>query len=128
MTQQHRNGDISPDRVDLRDTFAAAALKGLLASNPYDHAMTYVEYANESYRMADAMLRERNGAVEARETVCQHVRGTVTQHCSLNFTLTDEEREAVESAAMSLDGTHSLDYMRRARQAATLRSLLERLK
>jgi hypothetical protein len=42
-----------------RDTFAAAALTGLLASNPYDQAMTYAEYADESYRMADAMLRER---------------------------------------------------------------------
>lgn len=58
MTQQHTNGDTSPSRVDLRDTFAAAALTGLLASNPYDQAMTYAEYANESYRMADAMLRE----------------------------------------------------------------------
>ena len=27
---------------------------------------------------------------------CPHVRGTVTQHCSLNFTLTDAEREAIE--------------------------------
>jgi TorA maturation chaperone TorD len=25
MTQQHKNGDTSPSRVDLRDTFAAAA-------------------------------------------------------------------------------------------------------
>jgi len=66
--------------------------------------------------------RLRNGRA------CPHVRGTVTQHCALNFTLTDEEREAIEEAAMSLDGTHSLDYMRRARRAATLRSLLERLK
>jgi len=42
-------------------------------------------------------------------------------------TLTDEEREAIEAAAMGLDGKHSLDYMKRARQASTLRSLLERL-
>jgi hypothetical protein len=35
------------------------------------------------------MLRMRNGASAACETVCPHVRGTVTQYCSLNFTLTD---------------------------------------
>jgi hypothetical protein len=107
-----------------RDTFAAAALTGLLASNPYDHAMTYVEYANESYRMADAMLRERNGAVDARETVCPHVRGTVTQHCSLNFTLTDEEREAIYRAEARLRTAYVPDDQ----TAATLRSLLERLR
>ena len=63
--------------------------------------------------------RLRNGAVESRETVCPHVRGTVTQHCSLNFTLTAEEREAVDFAADFLDGRAV---------AATLRNLLERLK
>lgn len=42
-----------------RDHFAAAALAGLLASNPYDRAVTYAECADASYRMADAMLRER---------------------------------------------------------------------
>jgi FAD/FMN-containing dehydrogenase len=48
--------------------------------------------------------------------VCPHIRGTVTQHCSLNFTLTDEEREAVRFFAQ-IDGP----------QAVTLRSLLSRL-
>lgn len=62
--QSHKKSDISQLRVDRRDTFAAAALTGLLASNPYDHAMTYVEYANESYRMADAMLHERGNHSE----------------------------------------------------------------
>jgi len=61
--------------------------------------------------------RLRNGLSAACETVCPHVRGTVTQHCSLNFTLTDEEREAVEWYAAFPDGIH----------ADTLRSLLERL-
>jgi hypothetical protein len=37
--------------------------------------------------MAEEIERLRNGAFLARETVCPHVRGTVTQHCSLNFTL-----------------------------------------
>jgi hypothetical protein len=39
--------------------------------------------------------RLRDGAVTGCETVCPHVRGTVTQHCSLNFTLTAEERLSV---------------------------------
>ena len=50
---------------------------------------------------------------------CPHVRGTVTQHCSLNFSLTDEERAAVQWFA---------HYGLPERHAATLRSLLERLK
>jgi hypothetical protein len=57
--------------------------------------------------------RLRNGAA------CPHVRGTVTQHCSLNFTLTDEEREAVAFAAEH--------FMVFKSQAATLRNLLKRL-
>jgi hypothetical protein len=63
--------------------------------------------------------RLRNGSVEGRETVCPHVRGTVTQHCSLNFTLTDEERAALLWFA---------HYGLPEHRAATLRSLLERLK
>lgn len=50
---------------------------------------------------------------------CPHVRGTVTQHCSLNFSLTDEERAAIEQAVKWYDNM---------RAASTLRALLERLK
>jgi hypothetical protein len=121
MTQQLRNGDISPDHVDLRDTFAAAALTGFIRGMPSDSIFHLGLMAKQSYEVADAMLRERNGAVEARETVCQHVRGTVTQHCSLNFTLTDEEREAIREGADALYGNGCDE------DAATLRSLLERL-
>jgi hypothetical protein len=60
----------------------------------------------------------RNRAAAPCETVCPHVRGTVTQHCSLNFTLTDEEREAIATAADLLIGS---------KPGATLRKLLERL-
>jgi len=67
---------------------------------------------------ADEIERLRNGAVDARQTVCPHVRGTVTQHCSLNFTITDEEREAL---------THAADMLIGSRPGATLRKLLERL-
>lgn len=66
---------------------------------------------------------------------CPHVRGTVTQHCSLNFTLTDEEREAVDEAADTSDVAAEFysgkDHARAdaaAKHAATLRGLLERLK
>jgi hypothetical protein len=62
--------------------------------------------------------RLRNGAA------CPHVRGTVTQHCSLNFTLTDEEREAIEAAV----STYEIGEWCGAQDvAATLRKLLERL-
>jgi hypothetical protein len=62
--------------------------------------------------------RLRNSAAEGRETVCPHVRGTVTQHCSLNFTLTDEERAAIETAA---------DLFIGSKPGAALRNLLARL-
>ena len=55
----------------------------------------------------------RNGAV------CPHVRGTVTQYCTLNFTLTDEERAALHWFA---------HYGLPEHRAASLRHLLERLK
>jgi hypothetical protein len=75
-------------------------------------------------RLVDENGRLRNGAVACRETVCPHVRGTVTQHCSLNFTLTDEEREAVHRAEARLRTAYVPDD----ETAATLRLLLERLK
>ena len=62
--------------------------------------------------------RLRNGAA------CPHVRGTVTQHCSLNFTLTDEERAAISFFAELRGG----DFDSCLPRAATLRELLERLK
>jgi len=67
--------------------------------------------------------RLRNGALDARETVCQHVRGTVTQHRILNFTLTDEERGAIYRAESRLRTAYVPDD----ETAGTLRSLLERL-
>ena len=80
-------------------------------------------------RLAAENERLRNGASNGYETVCQHVRGTVTQHCSLNFTLTDAEREAIEVA---ISGMYRPDVHHLTPQAPTpvdtLRSLLERLK
>jgi hypothetical protein len=62
--------------------------------------------------------RLRNGAAAGCETVCPHVRGSVTQYCSLNFTLTDEEREAI---------AWGIACVRTDKHAATLRKLLARL-
>lgn len=73
MTPQHKNCDISQSRVDLRDSFAAAALTGLL-SRPQGFPDGCVP---EAYRLADAMLRERSrsGQNDA-ETVRQHAKCT----------------------------------------------------
>jgi hypothetical protein len=80
-------------------------------------SLRYVHVPMASGLMAEAAAeieRLRNGAT------CPHVRGTVTQYCSLNFTLTDEERNALEFAVETgRVATHD---------AATLRKLLERTK
>ena len=49
----------SSQRMTDRDTFAAAALAGLLADDGdrIDHAMT--DFTRRAYEWADAMLRER---------------------------------------------------------------------
>ena len=57
------------------------------------------------------------------QATCPHVRGTVTQHCSLNFTLTAEELEAIKAAIAYLQPVGNYD----SRVQTTLRSLLERL-
>ena len=74
-------------------------------------------------RLSAEVERLRDGAAEGRETVCPHVRGTVTQHCSLNTTLGDEEREAVKHMIHLIETRHE-DY---GKEAHVLRSLLERL-
>ena len=82
------------------------------------------EYAAESYEKTHA---ERG--VSHMSGACPHVRGTVTQYCALNFTLTDEEREAIERAIETLDGWQQTGGYHSAIEddAATLRKLLERL-
>jgi hypothetical protein len=63
-----------------------------------------------------------------RSQPCPYVTGTVTHHCTLTpFTLTDAEREAIQWAVATLDAEAALgDGEFEARQAATLRGLLER--
>ena len=78
-------------------------------------SLRYVHVPVASGLMEEAAAeieRLRNGAT------CPHVRGTVTQHCSLNLTFTDEERAALHWFA---------HYGLPEHRAATLRSLLQRL-
>ena len=78
-------------------------------------------------RLVSENQRLRDGAVTGCETVCPHVRGTVTQHCSLNFTLTDEEREAIEwFAEVRKPLTRLTQSHNREKYKDTLRGLLER--
>jgi hypothetical protein len=108
------------ERERLRDTFAAASLAGYNANPAWDDTDAVI-VAEQSYSDADAMLRVRNGVAAGCETVCPHARGTVTQHCSLNFTLSDEEWRAIEECIKyAFPVTHPT--------AATLRKLLDRLK
>jgi hypothetical protein len=72
--------------------------------------------------------RLRNGAA------CPHIRGTVTQHCSLNFTLTVKEREAIGVAIQCVEAQRVQHHPEETEsqemlweQCITLRSLLERL-
>ena len=85
-----------------RDTFAAAALTGLLADDGdrVEHAMP--NFTSRSYEWADAMLRERGNHPEKPNS---------------SPALTDEEREAITCAADLLIGS---------KPGATLRKLLER--
>ena len=90
----------------LRDTFAAAALTGLLSALPSGDQ--YHPFAvDNAWSLADAMLceRERRCPVSTQQTL----------------TLTDAEREAVETCILGL--VHPED----STDAATLRGLLERL-
>jgi hypothetical protein len=65
---------------------------------------------------------------EQLQPECPYVTGSVTRYCTLTpFTLTDAEREAIEWAVATLDAEAALgDGEFEARQAATLRGLLER--
>jgi hypothetical protein len=100
----------------LRDTFAAAALTGLVASNA-DLEDTMQGVCESAYSWADAMLRERNGAVESRETVQDGVVPTATwfdqkiaEECRIaqaeaaRLRLTDSEREAIEQMLDEVSG------------------------
>ena len=106
------------DEITLRDTFAAAALTGLLADDGdrTDHAMP--SFTSRAYEWADAMLRERGTAVSDN---C--VTGNQREMDYPQPALTDEEREAIHRAEARLRTAYVPDD----ETAATLRALLERL-
>lgn len=91
-----------------RDTFAAAALTGLLADDGdrIDHAMT--DFTRRSYEWADAMLLER-GVVAYEPT---------------EPALTNDERAAIAYGVASLQSAGNYEIFAKD----TLRKLLERLK
>jgi len=97
-----------------RDTFAAAALTGLLAA-PTDKDRSLEYWARLSYETADAMLRERGGT----EPMPKEKRAEVS------YTLTDEEREAIREAAGAYNDND--DDEECAKIAATLHGILKRL-
>lgn len=49
------------DCVILRNKFAAAALKGALANPNYDYTNEFDLLAEDSFRVADAMMKARKG-------------------------------------------------------------------
>ena len=109
------NRNTSPDRV------ASGDIVERLRSLRYVH----VPVASQLMKEAAAEIeRLRNGAVDARETVCPHVRGTVTQYCSLNFTLAEEERDAIAIVADWADDHLGEDDP----GVVAIRKLLERIK
>lgn len=89
-----------------RDTFAAAALTGLLAQGD-DGSFSEESYVRAAYRWADAMLRERGVRAE------------------VSFTLTDAERQAIKEAADAYEQNNGDPDCERI--ADTLHGLLDRL-
>jgi len=114
------------ERERLRDTFAAAALTGLLADDGDRTEYAMPNFAARAYEWADAMLRERertnhDAVPEATATTTPLNKGaackTATSGTGNTPTLSESEREAIEWYADFPDGIH----------ADTLRSLVDRL-
>ena len=94
----------------FRDTFAAAALTGLLAApTDKDRSMDY--WARLAYEAADAMLCER-----------ERVTKPLPKEKRAEVALTDEEREAIEQAC-----DEGRWFPRDYHHIHTLRALMERL-
>lgn len=108
-----------------RDTFAAAALTGLLvhANDSIDEETldTPSDIAYTAYQMADAMLRERDRTTHTPVTEPM-LKEKRTEGSAV---LTDAEREAVERASIAYE---LLPTAGAQQVSATLRGLLERLR
>jgi hypothetical protein len=98
----------------LRDTFAAAALTGLMqfridAATPGAYVKSTAAIAANAYDIADAMLRER---------------GNHSEKPNSSPTLTDAEREAIEQMLDEVSGKARAESW----VPDILRNLLERTK
>ena len=107
-----------------RDTFAAAALTGLLvhANDSIDEETldTPSDIAYTAYQMADAMLRERDRTnhTPVTEPMAKEKRAEGSA------ALTDAERDAVKRASIAYE---VLPTAGAQQVSATLRGLLERM-
>lgn len=54
---------------DLRDSFAMAALMGILANTKKQPKSSASSYARFSYEVADAMITERDRKLKSREAI-----------------------------------------------------------
>ena len=122
-SQSHQESDEKRTNTNTDGGIDKKAYEGDIVSRLKNWRGLHLAHGGDLFEEAAAEIeRLRNGAAAGCETVCPHVRGTVTQHCALNFTITDEEREAIEFFAdIHCDDEPPHEF------AATLRSLLERL-
>jgi len=96
------------------NTISSAAYEGDIVSRLRNWRGLHIAHSGDLFEEAAAAIER------LRSQPCPYVTGTVTQHCTLTpFTLTDEERGAIESAADLIDAKTCGD-------PATLRGLLER--
>lgn len=113
------------ERKRLRDTFAAAALTGMLANE--DLLADDDKVAETAYGLADAMLRERarTGAVDGCETAgsAPAADGTGWPTSGAGPAISETEREAMKQA---IDAAYDI-IPAEPWTAATLRRLLARL-
>ena len=98
------------ERERLRDTFAAAALTGLLADDGdrVDHAMQ--SFTSRAYEWADAMLRERLRTLAEQATLSE---GSLPGECTERLRSVEAESKTAADAA---------EWLRRADADQTIRA------
>jgi hypothetical protein len=102
------------------NTISREAYEGDIASRLRNWRGLHLAHGGELFEAAAAEIER------LRSQPCPYVTGTVTQHCTLTpFTLTDEEREAIEKAiGRELDAEWYGGP--EPERVTTLRTLLER--
>ena len=113
-----------------RDTFAAAALTGLLASDNYTRTTTSAEHAAVAYELADAMLRERertnHDAAPAARACTDADRGRADKADSRPGEGTGDTQEPVAWGVMRVGGRW-VSILDNAVQAETSRQSFDRM-